>query len=99
VMSDVIRAVVALDNGINGEFLQAALPAGPELQIVSVVERLDDSRHVLKAPDKNAWKFAFASEYGKVWIVLRSKAGAEQSAPSLVTLQTVLFGSKPIRVK
>jgi Flp pilus assembly protein CpaB len=54
---------------------------------------------VLKAPDKNAWKFAFASEYGKVWIVLRSKAGAEQSAPSLVTLQTVLFGSKPIRVK
>jgi Flp pilus assembly protein CpaB len=54
---------------------------------------------VLKAPDKNAWKFAFASEYGKVWIVLRSKAGAEQSAPSLVTLQTVMFGSKPIRVK
>jgi Flp pilus assembly protein CpaB len=54
---------------------------------------------VLKAPDKNAWKFAFASEYGKVWIVLRSKAGAEQSAPSLMTLQSVLFGSKPIRVK
>ena len=54
---------------------------------------------VLKAPDKNAWKFAFASEYGKVWIVLRSKAGAEQSAPSMVTLGTVLFGSKPIRVK
>jgi Flp pilus assembly protein CpaB len=54
---------------------------------------------VLKAPDKNAWKLAYASEYGKIWIVLRSKAGAEQSAPSLVTLQTVLFGSKPIRVK
>jgi Flp pilus assembly protein CpaB len=54
---------------------------------------------VLKAPDKEAWKFAFASEYGKVWIVLRSKAGAEQSKPTLVTLQTVLLGSKPIRVK
>jgi Flp pilus assembly protein CpaB len=54
---------------------------------------------VLKAPDKNAWKLAYASDNGKIWIVLRSKAGAEQSAPSLVTLETALFGSKPIRVK
>jgi Flp pilus assembly protein CpaB len=54
---------------------------------------------VLKVPDKKAWQFAFASEYGKVWIVLRSKAGAEQSKPTLVSLQTVLLGSKPIRVK
>ena len=51
---------------------------------------------VLKAPDKVAWRLAFASEYGKVWIVLRAKAGSGQSTPSLVTLDNLLFGSKPI---
>jgi hypothetical protein len=47
-MSDAIRAIVALDDGIDGKFLETALPAGPELQIVSVVEGLDDSRQMLK---------------------------------------------------
>jgi pilus assembly protein CpaE len=47
-MGDPIRAIVALDDGIDGKFLETALPAGPEVQIVGVVERLDDSRHVLK---------------------------------------------------
>jgi Flp pilus assembly protein CpaB len=54
---------------------------------------------VLKAPDKEAWKFAFSSEYGKVWIVLRAKAGAAQSTPSVVTLESILFGTKPITAK
>jgi Flp pilus assembly protein CpaB len=54
---------------------------------------------VLRAPDQEAWKFAFSSEYGKVWIVLRAKVGAQQSRPSVVTLESVLFGTKPITVR
>jgi Flp pilus assembly protein CpaB len=59
----------------------------------------DTQEVVIRAPDKQAWKFAFSSEYGKVWIVLRSKVGAQQSQPSVVTLESVLLGSKPINVK
>jgi len=53
---------------------------------------------VLRAPDDKAWDFAFSSEYGKVWIVLRPKAGAEQSRPRVVTLERLLFGTKAIKV-
>jgi Flp pilus assembly protein CpaB len=54
---------------------------------------------VLRAPDEKSWDLAFSSEFGKVWIVLRPKAGAEQSKPSIVTLEKVLLGIKPIPVK
>jgi pilus assembly protein CpaE len=47
-MSDAIKAIVALDDGIDASFLETALPTGPELQIVSVVDGLDDSRQLLK---------------------------------------------------
>jgi pilus assembly protein CpaB len=54
---------------------------------------------VLRAPDEQAWKFAFTAEAGKIWLVLRPKAGAESSRPSLVTVERVLFGTKPIQIK
>jgi Flp pilus assembly protein CpaB len=54
---------------------------------------------VLRAPDQRSWDFAFSSEFGKVWIVLRPKAGAANSRPSLVTLERLLFGTPAIAVK
>jgi Flp pilus assembly protein CpaB len=54
---------------------------------------------VLRAPDQDSWNFAFSSEFGKVWIVLRPKIGAEQTRPSLVTLERLLFGLKPITIE
>jgi Flp pilus assembly protein CpaB len=54
---------------------------------------------VLRAPDDKSWDFAFASEFGKVWIVLRPQAGAEDTRPSVVTLETLLIGVKPIQLK
>ncbi len=54
---------------------------------------------VLRMSDKQAADLAFASDNGKLWIVLRPKTGASQYRPSLVTLETVLFGVKPIRVE
>jgi Flp pilus assembly protein CpaB len=52
---------------------------------------------VLKMKDSDAAELAFASDNGKVWLVLRPHAGAEQSRPSLVTIETILFGINPIR--
>jgi Flp pilus assembly protein CpaB len=53
---------------------------------------------VVRAPDEKSWDIAFSSEFGKVWIVLRPKAGAEQTKPSIVTLDKVLLGIRPIQV-
>jgi Flp pilus assembly protein CpaB len=53
---------------------------------------------VLRMTDEEATKAAFASEYGKVWIIVRPRSGAEQSIPSQVTLDRLLAGLKPIPV-
>lgn len=54
---------------------------------------------VLRAPDQKTWDFAFASEFGKVWIVLRPQAGAEETRPTVVTLERLLIGVRPISLK
>jgi Flp pilus assembly protein CpaB len=53
---------------------------------------------VLKLTDKQATDLAFSSDNGKVWLVLRPGAGAESTPPDVATLETVLFGIKPIAV-
>jgi Flp pilus assembly protein CpaB len=52
----------------------------------------------LRASDADAARIAFASDNGKVWIVLRPRAGAEPTRPDLVTVETVLFGAEPVAV-
>jgi hypothetical protein len=52
----------------------------------------------LRISEKDAPELAFASDNGKVWIVLRAQAGAKQSAKSLVTLDRILLGLDPIPV-
>jgi Flp pilus assembly protein CpaB len=51
---------------------------------------------VLKVPDDKAAELAYASENGTVWLVERATAGAKASTPGIVTLDTLLFGTKPI---
>jgi Flp pilus assembly protein CpaB len=53
---------------------------------------------VLRVPETSSTELAFSSDNGKVWIVLRPQAGADQSAPSLVTLDRLLLGMPPIPV-
>jgi len=47
---------------------------------------------------EQAAELAFSSDNGKVWIVLRPPAGAPEQKLDLVTLESLLFGVKPIRV-
>jgi hypothetical protein len=50
--------------------------------------------------DQQAADLAFSSDNGKVWLVLRAPGdAASQHAPSLVTLDTRLFGVKPISIE
>lgn len=52
----------------------------------------------VRATDKQAADLAFASDNGKLWIVLRPKTGASPTTPDIVSLETVLFGVPPISV-
>jgi pilus assembly protein CpaB len=56
------------------------------------------SNIVMLVDDQQADDISFASDYGKVWIVLRAGAGAQQHPPHLVTVDTILFGIKPIAI-
>jgi Flp pilus assembly protein CpaB len=49
----------------------------------------------LRVDDHQAAQLAFASDNGKVWIVLRPRAGAQPTRPDLVTVETLLFGVPP----
>jgi pilus assembly protein CpaE len=84
-MSDAIRAIVALDDGIDGRFLETALPAGPELQIVSVVEGLDDSRHMLKDGQADLLILACGGYSDKALLFIKD-AIAENPERSVVVL-------------
>lgn len=53
---------------------------------------------VLKVAAADAAEVAFASDNGKLWIVLRPAAGAKVRTPSLVTLDRLLLGMDPIPV-
>ena len=50
---------------------------------------------VVRVSDQQAAQLAFSSDNGKVWLVLRPQNG-EQIRPSLVTLNSLLFGVKAI---
>ena len=52
----------------------------------------------LRVNDQQAAKLAFASDNGKVWLVLRPAAGAKQTKPGIVSVETVLLGIPPVTV-
>jgi Flp pilus assembly protein CpaB len=52
----------------------------------------------LRVKSDMATKLAFAADNGKVWIVLRPAAGAKDSSASVVSVNSLLFGVKPLQV-
>jgi Flp pilus assembly protein CpaB len=50
----------------------------------------------LKIDDLNAENLAFATDNGKLWIVLRPPSGAKPVAPKLITVETLLLGVPPV---
>jgi Flp pilus assembly protein CpaB len=56
-------------------------------------------RVVLRMTDQQSAQLAFASDNGKVWLLLRPATGAQVSPPRIVTLETLLFSANPIAVQ
>jgi Flp pilus assembly protein CpaB len=54
------------------------------------------SQVTLKVPDADAGPLAYAADNGKVWLVLRPANATSTPAPSSTTIQSLLFGSKPV---
>jgi Flp pilus assembly protein CpaB len=52
----------------------------------------------LRVDDVKAAQLAFAADNGKVWLALRPSAGAVESRPGLVTVETMLLGIEPVKV-
>ena len=50
----------------------------------------------LRTTAYQAEQLAFASDNGKVWLVLRAPTGAQASPPSLITAETLLLSVSPI---
>ena len=51
----------------------------------------------LRVTDKQAPKLAFAADNGKLWLVLRPQNGRDAETQSLVTLESMLLGTKSVR--
>jgi Flp pilus assembly protein CpaB len=57
----------------------------------------DQKTVVLRVTDRQAAELAFASDNGKVWIVLRPKTGAKVAQLNVVSLESMMLGMSPIR--
>jgi Flp pilus assembly protein CpaB len=53
---------------------------------------------VLQMSDEEAANLAFASDNGRIWLILRSGAGSEAHKPLLVTLDTEMFGVPAVAI-
>jgi Flp pilus assembly protein CpaB len=53
----------------------------------------------LKVDDADAENLAFASDNGKLWLVLRPPNGAKPVSPRLVSVETLLLGVPPVVVQ
>lgn len=55
-----------------------------------------DGNVTLRVTDTQAARLAYASDQGKVWLVLRPPAGAKESKPSTATLGALLAGTPAV---
>lgn len=54
---------------------------------------------VLRMTDEQAAQVAFAADNGKVWVVARARTGDSQHVPSVITIERLLVGLKPLPVR
>lgn len=82
----------AVDRPVLKLIMEDALVIDVPEQQAGGFARAEKSEVTLRVTDEQAANLAFASDNGKVWIVLRPKANAKATTPNIVTLETVLFG-------
>lgn len=70
-------------------------PAAPKAGLATTNSNTQNV--VIQAPSNMTAELAFSADNGKVWIVERPKVGAKGTSEGIVSLQTVLFGTKPVQ--
>jgi Flp pilus assembly protein CpaB len=56
------------------------------------------SNVIVRVNSRQAGELAFANDNGKLWLVLRPRTGAPAQQPRLVTVDNLLFGSRPLSI-
>jgi Flp pilus assembly protein CpaB len=54
---------------------------------------------VVRVTDEKAAELAYTADNGKLWLALRPQVGARDSDVGIVTLESILFGVKPIDIQ
>ena len=80
------------------EVLQAPPPSDPTKAQTTATNATQTQNVVLKVPERESPEVAFSVDNGKVWIASRPQVGGTQRPMSLVTLDRLLLGMKPIPV-
>jgi Flp pilus assembly protein CpaB len=92
----VLNAAGATGNGENRSILKTLIQdtivlRAPKQPKAGVAGPTTTDQVVLRATEPEAAKLAFASENGKLWIVLRPKVGSEQGKPRVIDLRALLL--------
>jgi len=89
----------SLSTGIAQPVVKTLLQDVPVLSLKDPGSSLgsqNDTNVLLQVTSKQAAKIAYATQNGKIWLVLRPRVDAAAAKPSLVTLQSLLLGTKPV---
>ena len=75
----------------------AVLKAGSDTNSTGIAQGSNSTSQVtLNVPDSEVGALAWAADNGKVWLVLRPANATATPAPSTITVQSMLFGTKPV---
>jgi Flp pilus assembly protein CpaB len=89
---------VPLQGGTTRPVLKLILQDVPVMSVNKATQG-NNANVSLRVDDAAAQNLAFASDNGKLWLVLRPPSGAKPSAPRLVTVETLLLGVPPVAVQ
>jgi Flp pilus assembly protein CpaB len=103
---DVFAGFNVVRNGVGGQGLpvtkvmmqNALVLDAPDASAAGVGGGQQTSNVVLRVNRDQAAEIAWVVDNGKVWIVLRPRAGAPPTRPGVVTAESVLTGVKPVVV-
>jgi Flp pilus assembly protein CpaB len=88
---DHVDLMVGLNGGVAAKGVATGSVIRTFLQDIVVLNATGASM-TLRVNDKQAERLAWASDNGKIWVILRAPTGSQQSPPAIVSLNNVLFG-------
>ena len=76
-----------------------ALVLGTPGQKTGIGSGVGSANVILRADFQQAAQLAFAADNGKIWLILRPSANVSATPPEMVTVESMLFGVKPVTVQ